>query len=135
MEATQTAHLADRLTDTLSGGEQQRVLIARALTQEPRVLMLDEPTSNLDIKHQVDVLNRVRALAHEQALGVVAAIHDLGLAARFCDRLVMMKGGRIVADGQPEDVLTPERIAEVFEIDGQIYRDPYNGTLALSFKA
>jgi iron complex transport system ATP-binding protein len=83
----------------------------------------------------VDVLNRVRALAHEQALGVVAAIHDLGLAARFCDRLVMMKGGRIVADGQPEDVLTPERIAEVFEIDGQIYRDPYNGTLALSFKA
>ncbi len=135
MHLTNTSHLAERMVQTLSGGEQQRVMIARALTQEPRMLMLDEPTSNLDIKHQVGVLSMVRTLAHEQSLGVVAAIHDLGLAARFCDRLVLMTGGRIVGDGTPDDVLTPERVAQVFEIDAHVYRDPYNGHLMLSVKA
>lgn len=135
MQITHTSHLSERLIYTLSGGERQRVTIARALTQEPRILLLDEPTSNLDIKHQVGVLNMVRSLAHDNQLGVVAAIHDLGLAARFCDRLVMMTNGRIVADGKPEDVLTPEHIAEVFDIAAHVYRDPYSGHLALSVEA
>lgn len=134
MRTTHTTHLADRLVYTLSGGEQQRVMIARALAQEPRVLLLDEPTSNLDIKHQIGVLGMVRGLAHERGLGVMAAIHDLSLAARFCDRLVMMTCGGIAADGKPEDVLTPERIANVFDIDAQVYRDPYSGHLSLSVK-
>jgi iron complex transport system ATP-binding protein len=134
LTTTHTTHLSDRLIYTLSGGEQQRVTIARALAQEPHILLLDEPTSNLDIKHQIGVLSMVRSLAHEKQLGVVAAIHDLGLAARFCDRLVMMTCGRVVADGTPEDVLTPDRIAEVFEVDAHIYRDPYSGHLALSLE-
>jgi iron complex transport system ATP-binding protein len=132
MHITQTSHLAHRLIHTLSGGEQQRVVIARALTQEPRILLLDEPTSNLDIKHQMNVLSMVQSLAQESQLGVIAAIHDLGLAARFCTRLVMMARGRIAADGTPEEVLTTERLAQVFEIDARIYRDPFSGHLAVS---
>lgn len=132
MQITQTSHLTHRLIPTLSGGEQQRVVIARALTQEPRILLLDEPTSNLDIKHQMGVLRMVQSLAQEAQLGVIAAIHDLGLAARFCTRLVMMARGHIAADGTPEEVLTPERLAQVFEIDARIYRDPFSGHLAVS---
>lgn len=132
MQITQTTHLTDRLIHTLSGGEQQRIVIARALTQEPRILLLDEPTSNLDIKHQMGVLRMVESLAQESQLGVIAAIHDLGMAARFCTRLVMLTRGRVAADGTPEEVLTPERLAQVFEIDAHIYRDPYHGHLAVS---
>lgn len=132
LRTTDALHLADRLVNTLSGGEQQRVMIARALAQEPRVLLLDEPTSNLDIKHQIGVLSMAQRLAREQGLGVVAAIHDLGLAARFCTRLALMTCGRIVADGRPEEVLTPDHLAEVFEIEAQVYRDPFGGHLALS---
>ena len=132
MRTTGTLHLADRLVTTLSGGELQRVVLARALAQEPRVLLLDEPTSNLDIRHQVSVLRLVRDLAHENGLGVLAAIHDIGQAARWCDRLLLMTCGRIVAGGAPESVLTPERLAEVFEIEARLYRDPYTGHIALS---
>lgn len=135
MQITQTTHLAHRLIHTLSGGEQQRVVIARALTQEPRILLLDEPTSNLDIKHQMSVLSMVQSLAQDSQLGVIAAIHDLGLAARFCTRLVMMTRGRIAADGAPEEVLTPERLAQVFEIDARLYRDPFSGHLAVSVQS
>ena len=132
MQTTGTLHLAERLANTLSGGEQQRIIIARALAQEPRILLLDEPTNNLDIKHQVGVLEMARGLAHERGLGVLAAIHDLGMAARYCDRLALMVGGQIIADGAPEAVLTPSRLAEAFEIGAQVYRDPYTGQLALS---
>jgi iron complex transport system ATP-binding protein len=135
LHAASAAHLADRLVTTLSGGERQRVIIARALAQEPRVLLLDEPTSNLDVKHQMDVMGLARTLAHEQKLGVIAAVHDLGQAARFCDRLVLIMCGEIIADGAPEDVLTPERLRYAFGIDGQLYRDPYTGALALSVRA
>jgi len=134
MQTTGTLHLADRLANTLSGGEQQRVVIARALAQQPRILLLDEPTSNLDIKHQIGALKLARDLAHQQKMGVVAAIHDLGLAARTCDRLALMVGGQIIADGTPETVLTPARLAEAFEIGAQVYRDPFTGQLALSVR-
>jgi iron complex transport system ATP-binding protein len=132
LRTTGALHLADRLANTLSGGEQQRVILARALAQEPRILLLDEPTSNLDIKHQMSVLEMARGLAHEAGLGVVAAIHDLGLAARYCDRLALMVGGQIIADGTPEAVLTPSRLSESFEIGARVYRDPFTGQLALS---
>jgi len=134
LRTTDAFHLADRLVMTLSGGEQQRIFIARALAQEPRILLLDEPTSNLDIKHQVDVLALAQSLAHERGLGVVAAIHNLEHAARFCDRLVLMTCGTMVADGKPEAVLTPERLRQAFQIEAQIYRDPFTGNMALSVR-
>jgi len=132
MQTTGTLQLAERLVNTLSGGEQQRIVIARALAQEPRILLLDEPTNNLDIKHQVGVLEMARALAREHGMGVIAAIHDLNLAARYCDRLTLMVGGQIIADGTPEAVLTPSRLSEAFEIGAQVYRDPFTGQIALS---
>jgi iron complex transport system ATP-binding protein len=132
LRTTGALHVADRLANTLSGGEQQRVIIARALAQQPRILLLDEPTSNLDIKHQIGVVQMARALAHEGGLGVIAAIHDLGLAARYCDRLALMVGGYMIADGTPEAVLTPSRLSQAFEIGAQVYRDPFTGQLALS---
>jgi ABC-type cobalamin/Fe3+-siderophores transport system ATPase subunit len=132
MRETDSLQLAERLVTTLSGGERQRVVVARALAQEPRILLLDEPTSNLDVKHQMDMLAIARRMAHENRLGVVAAIHDLGLAARFCDRLALMVCGSNIADGKPEEVLTPERLSKAFQINARVYRDPYTGHLALS---
>ena len=125
-------HLADRLVTTLSGGEHQQVFIARALAQEPRILLLDEPTANLDVKHQLDVLEMAAALAHEEGLGVIAAIHDLNLAAHFCDRLVLLEEGRVLADSAPEAVLTPQNLEDAFEVQAQVYRDPFTQGLRLS---
>lgn len=120
-----------RLVSTLSGGERQRVLIARALAQEPAILLLDEPTSNLDIKHQLALLEMVRSLAHRDGLGVVAAIHDLPLAARFCDRIVLLTQGRVVAAGRPDQVFTPARLAQVFGVEVSVEREPTTGYLRL----
>ncbi len=114
MKRTKTLDLADRLIGTLSGGERQRVLIARALTQEPRLLLLDEPTANLDIQHQIGILELVQGLIREDGLGAVAAVHDLELAARFCDRLVLMDQGAVLAEGTPESVLSPEILRKAY---------------------
>jgi iron complex transport system ATP-binding protein len=113
LEKTGIAHLAGRSIRTLSGGEWQRVLIARALAQETRVLLLDEPTSHLDLSHQSEVLSLMRRLAGSGST-VIGVFHDLNLAAHYCDRLIMIKDGRMVADGTPSQVLTPERIREVY---------------------
>lgn len=102
----------DRLYATLSGGEKQRALIARSLAQRCRIHLLDEPTNHLDIRYQLEILELVRSLGHT----TVAAIHDLNLAAAFCDRIIVLGSGRIVADGAPAKVLTPELIAEVFGV-------------------
>ena len=99
MRTTLTHDLAERLAAELSGGERQRVYLARALTQEPRLLLLDEPTANLDLGHQVRVFDLVRRLVRDAELPALAAIHDVELATRFCDRLVLLQRGRIVADG------------------------------------
>lgn len=107
-------HLADRQATELSGGELQRVVLARALTQEPEVLLLDEPTSALDIGHQQQVLDLVENLRRRDGITVVAAMHDLTLAAHYGRRLVMVDGGRVVADGTPREVLEVERIASVY---------------------
>lgn len=107
--------VADRLVTELSGGELQRVVLARALAQQPSVLMLDEPTSALDVGHQQQVLELVDTLRGTDQLTVVAAMHDLTLAGQYADRMVMLESGRVVADGPPAQVLTAPRIAEVYQ--------------------
>ena len=131
MRLTETEQFADRTLDTLSGGERQRVFIARALTQQPRVLLLDEPTTNLDVLHQLKVLDLVRRLV-DDGLTAIAAIHDLNMAARYCDRLVLLSGGRVLAEGPPDDVLSPETMATAFGVRAEVYRDPVTGALAIS---
>ncbi len=118
--------LKNRPVTKLSGGEFQRVLIARVLAQEPRVLILDEPTTSLDIHHQIQVLDLVRRLVREQGLSIIMAIHDLNLAARYCDNLVLMHNGRQISSGLPEEVLTPENFRMVFGVEARLYRDPWN---------
>ena len=131
MRQTDTERFADRTLDTLSGGERQRIFVSRALAQQPRILLLDEPTSNLDVFHQLKVLDLVRQLV-DDGLTAVAAIHDLHMAARYCDRLVLLSEGRVLAEGPPEEVLTPEAIKSAFGVRCAIYRDPVTGSLAIS---
>ncbi len=117
MELTSCWHLADRPITELSGGERQLVVIARALTQEPDVLLLDEPTSHLDINYQIEIMELLKRLTTEKRLIVIAVIHDLNLAALYCDRLVLLHRGRVVAIGNPDQVLTPEHIKTTFGAD------------------
>ena len=113
-------HLALREFNELSGGERQKVVIARALVQEPKVLLLDEPNSNLDIKHQLELMKIIHSLAREEGMAVVVAIHDLNLAARYSDRIVILKGGRIVSAGTPSQVLTEESIRDVYGVEARV---------------
>lgn len=131
---TQTQELADRLIGTLSGGERQRVLIARALAQEPRLLLLDEPTANLDIQHQISILGLVQTLVHKDGLGTVIAVHDLELAARFCDRLVLLHRGVVLADGTPHHVLSPGHLQTAYDVETLPYADPITGHLRLAIR-
>jgi iron complex transport system ATP-binding protein len=108
--------LADRYPHQLSGGERQRVLVAMALAQEPELLLLDEPTLHLDLAHQVALLAQLRRLHAQRNLTVLAVLHDLNLAAAFAPRIVLLDGGRLVADGPPDEVLTPTRIRAVFGV-------------------
>ena len=113
LEACDLTELAERRLDQLSGGERRRVFFARALAQEPRLLLLDEPTAFLDLAHQVLAMRMARVAARG-GLGVVAVLHDLNLAAASCDRLVVLSHGRVVAEGAPSDVLSPERVSRVW---------------------
>ena len=131
MRMTETEQFADRTLDTLSGGERQRVFVARALAQQPRILLMDEPTANLDVLHQLKVLDLVRRLV-DDGLTAVAAIHDLNMAARYCDKLVLLSGGRVLAEGTPSEVLTPDTIASAFSVKSAVYQDPITGSLAIS---
>lgn len=108
-------HLATRWLWTLSGGEYQRVRLARALAQEPRLLVLDEPTANLDLRHEMQLFELVRALVERDGLAVVLVTHHVNLAARFADRLLLLTGGRPVGSGTPAEVLTPDAVARVFD--------------------
>ena len=131
MTFTNTSQFASRTIDTLSGGERQRVLVSRALTQEPRLLLLDEPTANLDIQHQLQIMDLVRRLVGD-GMTALAAMHDLALAARYCDRLLLLFEGRLVAQGKPWDVLTPQNIETVFGVEALVYSDPVTGSLTIS---
>ncbi|MBI4396656.1 MAG: ABC transporter ATP-binding protein [Elusimicrobia bacterium] len=115
--------IRDRLTTHLSGGERRRVLLARALAQEPQVLLLDEPTAHLDPHHQMDLLHLVEKRRTENGLAVVAVLHDVHLAMEWCPRSLLMKDGRVVAQGRTADVLTPELLERVYEIPVEVTRE------------
>jgi len=127
LRLTRLIALEEHRFDELSGGEQQRVLLAMALAQEPRVLLMDEPTAHLDIAFQVQALDLIRRLNSAQQITVVAAMHDLNLAALYFPRLVLMRGGRIVADGAPDAILTVEAIREVYGAETVVERHPTHG--------
>lgn len=127
LEATSTLDLSDRLVDELSGGQRQRVWIAMLLAQATPIMLLDEPTTFLDIAHQYDLMELLRGL-HEEGKTIVTVLHDLNQAARYADRLVVMKAGEIVTMGTPMDVLTPALMEEVFGLRCLVVPDPVTGT-------
>jgi len=117
MAVTETDAFADRKMATLSGGEAQRVHIAAALAQEPSVLLLDEPTASLDMKHQLGIFELLRDRAEQDGLAIVVVTHDVNLAGRYCSDVLVLRDGRVAATGKPGDVLTPGTLAKVFEVD------------------
>jgi len=131
MARTMTQHLAMRRVGELSGGEIQCLLIARVLTQETSAILLDEPTANLDIGRQVEILNLLKNLCRENNLAVLAALHDLNLAAQYCDRLILINDGRVYAQGTPGEVITAQNIKEVYGAEGCVYTHPANGLPAV----
>ena len=118
-----------RSFSTLSGGEQQRVMVARALAQQTDCLILDEPTNHLDIKYQLQLMELIKKLE----LTVISAIHDLNIAAMYCDRLYLLHEGRIVAQGTPEQVLTETRIRQVYEVNSRVFREETTGRLHILY--
>jgi len=124
MEITNTLHLAERPIDELSGGEMQRVIIARALAQEPQVLLLDEPTAHLDINHQLEILELVRRITRDKGLVTILVTHDLNLASLYCDNLILLNSGKIYSIGPPNKVLTPEKIGHVYHVNVQVIYNP-----------
>ncbi len=123
LERVGIAHLADQPVTQLSGGERQLVVLARALAQDAQTLLLDEPTAFLDLRHRLEVLSLVRALARDGGSALVVS-HDLGLAARFCDRLALVADGEIVAQGPPAEVLTPAALRRCFDIEAEVLTGP-----------
>jgi iron complex transport system ATP-binding protein len=127
LEATQTTALAERAVDELSGGQRQRVWIAMALAQQTDLLLLDEPTTFLDVAHQVEVLDLLTDLNRTRGTTIVMVLHDLNLAARYADSLVALASGRVHAVGTPAEVLTEEHVRAVFGLDCQVIPDPTSG--------
>ncbi len=127
LERTDLVHLAGIPVDSLSGGQRQRAWIAMVLAQQTPVMLLDEPTSFLDVAHQLDVHDLVRRLCDDEGVTVVMVLHDLAMAARYADHLVAMRDGRVVAEGPPAQVVTPEVIEEVFGVTATVLADPASG--------
>ncbi|MFI1013277.1 ABC transporter ATP-binding protein [Streptomyces sp. NPDC020965] len=121
--------LADRAFPSLSGGERQRALVARAIVQRPALLVLDEPTNHLDIRYQLEILGLIRTLGITSLL----ALHDLNLAAYYCDRLYVLKAGRVVASGAPKEVLTSELLADVYQVDAEVTVHPVTGAPTITY--
>ena len=119
----------ERNFQSLSGGEKQRVILARALTQSPQILILDEPTNHLDIRYRLEILSIIKELN----ITVLAALHDLGLAVQFCDYLYMMKQGEIVAEGKPKQVINHDTLWDIFEVNAEVYPSPVNGKLMIQY--
>ena len=127
LAATGISDLADRSVDELSGGQQQRVWIAMALAQETDILLLDEPTTFLDVAHQIEVLDLLTDLNHDRGTTIVMVLHDLNLAARYADELVAVVDGRVHASGAPADIVTAELVRDVFGLESTIIEDPLTG--------
>ena len=133
LAATDTTTFAARLVTELSGGERQRVAVARALAQGTPFLLLDEATSNLDIRHAITLLGQIRDGIEKEGRTVIAVFQDINLAVRFCDDLLMMKNGRIEAFGPTSEVLTPENLQRVFDIEARVRFEPYAGAGQVTF--
>jgi iron complex transport system ATP-binding protein len=131
MELTSVGHLKNKLINNLSGGELQLVSLARALSQEPELLLLDEPTAHLDIKHQVKIMNLIQKLNESLGLTVMMIIHDLNLASEYCGHLILMKEGKLIAKGTPEQVLTYKNIEDVYETIVVTQKNPVSGKPAV----
>ena len=127
MDATCIRELSGRLVDELSGGQRQRVWIAVALAQQTPILLLDEPTTFLDVSYQIELLELCRKLNRERDYTLVAVLHDLNQAARYADHIIAMKDGEVVATGNPSDVITKELVRTVFGVDSKIIADPESG--------
>ncbi|HAW49953.1 TPA: hypothetical protein DCX16_03265 [bacterium] len=132
MQKTNTTHFRNRFINELSGGERQEVIITRALAQEPKILILDEPTANLDIKHQVRILSLIKSLVKEEKITTVMVIHDLNLAARFCDKLILLYDRKIYAEGGVEDVFTKQNLRDVYEVDVEVNHNPLINSLQVT---
>ena len=133
MAATDTAAFSNRLVTELSGGERQRVVVARSLAQNTPFMILDEATSNLDIRHALALLEQIKGKIEEQGRTVIAVFQDINLAARFCDELILMKKGRVEAFGETAEVLTPENLQRVFDIEARIRFEPFAGASQATF--
>jgi iron complex transport system ATP-binding protein len=125
LDSLNIRHIADKFMDQLSGGEKQKVYIARALAQEPELFLFDEPTSNLDLRHQIEVLEITRKLAKGKGASMIVALHDLNLAYTYSDRVVVLNRGSVYRYGRPEEVLTPETIRDVYGVDALIVESDY----------
>jgi iron complex transport system ATP-binding protein len=129
MRQTGTLQLKDRIITTLSGGERQKVVIAKATSQKPRVLLLDEPTANLDIKNQIEIMDLIKDAVRTKGITAIMAIHDINLAARYCDEMILLSRGRIFASGPPKAVLTQGNIKDVFGVESVVNGNPADGSV------
>jgi ferric hydroxamate transport system ATP-binding protein len=127
MALTQVEAYAHRLVESLSGGERQRVWLAALIAQQTRYLLLDEPTSALDVAHQVEVLALIRTLSHELELGVVVVLHDINMAARYCDQLVALRDGRLLVQGTPQQLMTAATLEHIYRLPMQVVPHPVTG--------
>jgi iron complex transport system ATP-binding protein len=132
LESTHCLHLADRSIDALSGGEKQRILIARALVQEPAIVLLDEPTSFLDLRYKKEIFQLIFNLTRQRGLSVLVVSHDIDLSAQYCDRMVMLRQGRVYARGEPADVITAENMEAVYGCPVVVDKNPVSGSPRVS---
>ena len=132
LKSTHCLDLAERAIDELSGGEKQRVLIARALAQEPMIILLDEPTSFLDLRYKKEIYDLVSSLTRKRGISVVAVSHDIDLAAQYCDRMIMLEEGRIYSMGEPKDVITASNIGSVYGCSVIVDKNPAKGSPRVS---